>query len=167
MPPLLLSTLNDRQRRAFPIIQGGVSRGLTGNEIARVLRLQDLGINNVVLQRIIRAEKGVELAGARLRAIPRNLAPDPRRIPDALTKIRRAFNFTVKISGFDLETGEGVTQFVSVSLDDVATRGDIESLGLAAIDESAQRYGFAVTDVLLQRGVKAGVLGTALTPASA
>ena len=167
MPPPLIATLNDRQRRAFPIIQGGVSRGLAGNEIARVLRLQDLGINNVILQRIIRAEKGVEIAGARLRSIPRHLAPDPRRLPDALTKILRAFNFTVKISGFDLETGEAVIQFVNVALDDVLTRAQIEGMGLEAIDEAAQRYGFAVTDVILQRGVKAGVLGTLLRPVAA
>jgi len=167
VPPPLISTLNDRQRRAFPIIQGGVSRGLAGNEIQRVLRLQNLGINNVVLQRIIRAEKGVEIAGARLRSIPRHLTPDPRRLPDALTRIRRAFSFTVKVSGFDLTTGEDFTQFVAVALDDVMTRGEIENLALGLVERDRDRYGFAVTDVILQIGVKAGVEGTVLTPVSA
>ncbi|KKL58633.1 hypothetical protein LCGC14_2223400, partial [marine sediment metagenome] len=62
---------------------GGVARGLSGNQIGRVLRLQGLGINNVALQRIVRAEKGVEIASARLRSMPRHLVPDPRRLPDA------------------------------------------------------------------------------------
>ena len=162
MPPPLLSTLNARQRRAFPIIQGGVARGLTGNQIGRVLRLQGLGINNVVLQRIVRAERGVVIAGARLRSIPRHLTPDPRRLPDALTKLRRAFSFQVKIRGFDLSTGEDITRFVSVSLDDPLTRAEIENIGLGFIEEDMERYGLAVTDVILDRGMKAGVEGTLL-----
>ena len=164
MPPPLLETLNPRQRRAFPIIQGGVARGLTGNQIGRLLRLQDLGINNVVLQRIIRAERGVEIASARLRSMPRHLAPDPRRLPDALHKILRPFSFRVKIRGFDLNTGEGAERFVNVVLDDILTRGEIENMGLGFIDIDKEGYGFAVTDVLLDRGVKAGVEGTFLPP---
>ncbi len=160
MPPPLLSTLNARQRRAFPIIQGGVARGLTGNQIGRVLQLQGLGINNVVLQRIVRAEKGIAIAGARLRSMPRHLVPDPRRLPDALHKIRRAFSFTVEIRGFDLSTGEALEQSVTVTLDDVLTRGEIEELALGFIDAKMQHYGVAVTDVILERGVKAGVEGT-------
>ncbi len=167
MPPPLLETLNARQRRAFPIIQGGVARGLTGNQIARVLRLQDLGINNVVLQRIVRAERGVEIAGARLRSMPRHLVPDPRRLPDALHKIRRAFSFKIKIRGFDLSTGEAMEQFVTVTLDDPLTRGELENIGLQFIDAATERYGLAVTDVILDRGMKAGVEGTFLTPVSA
>ena len=167
MPPPLLSTLNARQRRAYPIIQGGVARGLSANAIGRVLRLQDMGINNVVLQRIFRAETGVKLAGERLKNIPRHLPPDPRRLPDALTKIRRAFSFTVRIKGFDLTTGEDFLQHVSVALDDSLTRAEIENLGLSAVEKDRDRYGFAVTDILLVSGIKAGVLGTALTPASA
>lgn len=165
MPLPLLSTLNPRQRRAFPIIQGGVARGLSGNQIQSVLRSQDLGINNVVLQRIIRAERGINIAAGRLRTIGRNDVPDPRRLPDSITKIRRAFSFEVKISGFDLETGADVTQFVTVSLDDPLTRGEIENLALSLIDAQAERYGFAVTDVLLHEGLKAGVEGTVFTPA--
>ena len=167
MPPPLLETLNARQRRAFPIIQGGVARGLTGNQIMRVLRSQDMGINNVVLQRIIRAERGIEIVAARLRSMPRHLVPDPRRLPNATTKILRGFNFWVKISGFDMETGADFTQFVSVALDDVVSRGSIEEMGLAAIDADSERYGIAVTDVTLQRGVKAGELGTFLRPVAA
>ena len=92
----------------------------------------------------------------------RDFTPDPRRLPDALTKLRRAFSFQVKISGFDLSTGEDITRFVSVALDDPLTRAEIESIGLGFIEEDMERYGLAVTDVLLDRGVKAGVEGTLL-----
>lgn len=93
--------------------------------------------------------------------------PDPRRLPEALTKLRRALSFEVKISGFDIENGEDVTRFVTVSFDDPLTRAEIENVGLGFIEEDMQRYGFAVTDVLLVRGMKAGVEGTLLPPRAA
>ena len=164
MPPPLLSTLSQRARTAFPIIRGGVARGLSANSIQSLLRAEGLGIRRTDLLSIIRAERGIEVAASRLRTMRRDRSPDPRRLPDALHKIRRAFSFDVKISGFDLETGADVTQFVNVALDDPLTRGEIENLALSLIDAQAQRYGFAVTDVIIERGLKAGVEGTVFTP---
>lgn len=160
MPPPLLSTLSPRARTAFPIIRGGVARGLSANAIQSLLRGQGLGIRRTDLLSIIRAERGIEVASSQLRTLGHNRTPDPRRLPDALTKLRRAFSFEVKISGFDLSTGEDVTRFVTVTLADPLTRAQIESLGLSFIEEDMERYGLAVTDVLLVRGMKAGVEGT-------
>ena len=164
MPPPLLSTLSQRARTAFPIIRGGVARGLSANSIQSLLRGQDLGIRRTDLLAIIRAERGIELAAGGLRTMRRNRTPDPRQLPDASTKIRRAFSFEVRIKGFDLNTGADTTQFVTVVLDDPLTRAEIENLALSLIDAQAERYGFAVTEVLLVRGVKAGVEGTVFTP---
>ncbi len=162
MPPPLLSTLPARARLAFPIIQGGVRRGLSANSIQSLLRSEGLGIRRQSLLDIIRAERGIETASSRLRAMRRDFTPDPRRLPDALTKLRRAFSFQVKIRGFDLSTGEDITRFVSVALDDPLTRAEIENIGLGFIEDDMERYGLAVTDVILDRGVKAGVEGTLL-----
>lgn len=160
MPPPLLSTLSARARTAFPIIQGGVRQGLSANVIQGVLRSQNLGIRRQSLLDIIRGVRGIEVAGARLRTLRRDFTPDPRRLPDALTKLRRPFSFTVRISGFDLSTGEDIVRHVNVSLDDPLTRGQIENIGLSFIDADSERYGLAVTDVLLESGVKAGEEGT-------
>jgi len=160
VPPPLLSTLSGRAREAYPIIKGGVGRGLTANQIQTVLRSQGLGIRRQSLLDIVRGVRGIEVAGARLRTLRRNFTPDPRRLPDALTKIRRAFSFEVRISGIDLSTGEDIVRHVSVSLDDPLTRSQIENIGLGFIEEELERYGLAVTDVLLTSGVKAGEEGT-------
>ena len=164
MPPPLLSTLSQRARNAFPIIRGGVARGLSSNSIQTLLRGQGLGIRRTDLLSIIRAEKGIEVASSQLRFLNRNRTPDPRRLPDAIHKIRRAFSFEVRIKGFDFNTGSDVTQFVTVVLDDPLTRAEIENIGLSMVEEEAKRYGFSVTDVLLVRGLKAGVEGTVFTP---
>ena len=162
MPPPLLTTLPGRARQAFPIIQRGVREGLSANSILTVLRSQNLGIRRQTLLDIVRSERGVIAAGSRLRSLNRNFFPDPRRLPDALTKIRRAFSFTVELRGFDLGTGESIDQSVNVSLDNVLTRNEIENRALNFIDADTERYGIAVTDVILQRGVKAGEQGTLL-----
>ena len=162
MPPPLLSTLPARARLAFPIIQGGVRRGLSANSIQNLLRSEGLGIRRQSLLDIIRAERGIEVASSQLRTMRRDFTPDPRRLPDALTKLRRPFSFQVKIRGFDLSTGEDITRFVNVSLDNPLTRAEIENIGLGFIEEDMERYGLAVTDVIIDRGVKAGVEGTLL-----
>ena len=162
MPPPILSTLSAGARRAYPIIQGGVRQGLSANAIQRVLQAEGLGIRRQTLLTIIRAERGIETASIQLRTMRRDFIPDPRRLPDALTKLRRPFSFQVRIRGFDLSTGETIDRFVSVSLDDPLTRAEIENLGLSFIEEDMERYGIAVTSVLLDRGVKAGVEGTLL-----
>lgn len=162
MPLPLLQTLSARARLAYPIVQGGVRRGLTANAIGGLLRDQGLGIRRQSLLDIIRAERGIETASSQLRTMRRDLTPDPRRLPDALTKLRRPFSFSVKIRGFDLSTGEDITRFVNVALDTPLTRAEIEEMGLAFIDADFQRYGTAVTDVILERGVKAGTEGTLL-----
>lgn len=167
MPPPLLTTLSARSRLAYPIIQRGVREGLSSRQIMGVLDRTVGQIRRQSLLDIMRAERGVAASGVSLRALRRNFHPDPRRLPDALTKTLRSFSFTVKISGFDLETGEDVIQYVNVALDDTMTRGEIENIGLGLIEEEAQRYGFAVTDVLIERGVKAGDPGTLLSPRAA
>lgn len=162
MPLPLLQTLSARARLAYPIIQRGVREGLSSRQIMGVLDKTVGQIRRQSLLDIMRAERNVAATTAPLRAMRRSFTPDPRRLPDALTKLRRPFSFSVEIGGFDLSTGEDVTRYVNVSLDDPLTRAEIEAIGLEFIEEDMERYGLAVTSVLLHRGVKAGVEGTLL-----
>lgn len=162
MPLPLLATLSGRARLAYPIIQRGVREGLSSRAINTILQDTIGGLRRTSLLSIMRAERGVALAGSRLQALRRDFTPDPTRLPDSLTKLRRGFSFTVRIRGFDLGTGEDVTRFVTVALDDPLTRAEIENIGLGFIEEDLERYGVAVTEVLLQRGMKAGEEGTLL-----
>lgn len=162
MPPPLISTLSKAARAALPIIQRGVREGLSGNSILSALRASGMGIRRQVLLDIIRAERGIISAGKHLSSIRLGFVPDPRRLPDALTKMRRSFSFTVRIRGTDISTGASIEQNISVALDRPLTRSQIESIAVDFIDADFDRYGIDIFDVTLIRGVQAGQLGTLL-----
>ncbi len=128
----------------------------------RGLEAGEGGIRRQSLLDIMRAEQNIAATTIPLRSMRRDFTPDPRRLPDSPSKLLRAFSFRVKISGFDLSTGEDITRYVNVALDDPLTRAEIENIGLGFIEEDMERYGLAVTDVILDRGMKAGVEGTLL-----
>lgn len=160
MPPLLAG-VSARARLQFPIIQRAVREGLGTAQIQSLLQATALGgIRRTDLLSIVRGVRGIQTAGAQLRFLNRNTTPDPRRIPEALTKIRRAFSFTVRIRGVDVSTGESIERFVQVVLDNPVSRNTIEQLGFTFSQPEPDQYGFAVTEVLLTEGVKAGPLGT-------
>lgn len=162
MPPPLIFTLGKRARAAFPIIQRGVREGISANSIQTILRASNMGIRRQTLLDIIRAERGVISAGKDLRNIRLGFVPDPRRLPEALTKMRRSFSFTVRITGTDVSTGEALIQNISVALDKPLTRSQIESIAVDFIEADFERYGLDITEVLLVSGVKAGPDGTLL-----
>lgn len=157
-----LSGVPPRARRAYPIIQGGARRGLSSREIQRLLQAADLGIRRQTLLDIIRREKGIEAAGAQLRFLRRDRIPDPRRIPEALTRTLRAFSFKVRLRGFLADTGEAIERFVNVALDRPRTRGEIENIAEGFLQIEADRYPFELTEVLLFEAVKGGRFGTLL-----
>jgi len=127
-----------------------------------MLRAENLGIRRTSLLDIIRREKGIEIAGSNLRSMRRNLIPDPRRIPEALTTLKRAFSFKVRLRGIDTATGESLERFVQVSLDRPRSRAEVEDIGASFAFEDPERYQLALTEVLLQSAVKAGLQGTIL-----
>ena len=157
-----VSTLTPAARIAFPIIEGGVARGLSANAIETSLRATGMGIRRQTLLDIVRRVRNVDQVGAQLRNIRRGFIPDPRRIPEALTKLRRAFSFRVQLTGIDSSTGDRFTRFVNVALNQPATRQSIENQGLAFVMAEPQRYQMVVDEVLLVSGVKAGGEGTLL-----
>lgn len=162
MSPPLLSTLTGRARQAFPIIQRGVREGLSANQIQTLLQTADLGIRRQSLLDIVRGVRGIEVAGSQLRFLNRAFTPDPRRIPEALTVLRRAFSFTVRMLGVDVSTGESVERFVNVSLDRPRSRSSIEQTALDFSQPEPEQYGLAITEILLVSAVKAGPPGTLL-----
>lgn len=157
-----LSTVSDRARRAYPIIVRGTRTGLSTREIQRLLTGADLGIRRQTLLDIIRREKGIEAAGAELRFVRRDRIPDPRRIPEALTRTLRSFSFKVRLRGILADTGELFERFVNVALDRPITRGAIENIAEGFVAVEAERYPFELTDVLLVEAVKGGRFGTLL-----
>lgn len=162
MPPPLLFTLGKRASAAFPIIQRGVREGISANSIQTILRASGMGIRRQTLLDIVRAERNIISAGKNLQNIRLGFVPDPRRLPEALTKISRSFNFVVRITGTDTSTGSTFIQNISVALDKPLTRSRLEAIAVDFIEAEKDRYGINIEEVLLIEGVKAGPLGTRL-----
>ncbi len=155
MPIPLSLTLTARARRLLPIIEGGVTAGLSSRSInAAITTATGSGLRRQVLLDIMRELRGVQIAGEALQFVRLDRVPNPLRVPTALTPIRRAFGSTVRIVGSLFDTGEGVTRFVQVTHDGVLTRGEIEAIAEGFIEDEEAEYGIDLQSVLLVRQVK-------------
>lgn len=103
--------------------------------------------------------QGEAAIGPVLSALGINRRPNPLRLPPAITKIRRAFSFTVRVRGLEADTGASIDQFIQVTSDTLLTRGEIEALAEQAIESDLNRYNLSVSSSLLIGGVRAGAPG--------
>ncbi len=156
--PFLL-TLSARARAASPLIRRGVREGVSSRALTRILQEAGLGIRRQTLLGIMRAVQGEVAIGPVLSALGVDRRPNPFRLPPALTKIRRAFSFAVRVRGAESDTGLEVERFVTVTSDTVPTRREIEALAEQAIESDLDRYKLIVADVLLVGGLRAGAPG--------
>lgn len=156
--PFLLG-LSPRARRASPIIKRGVREGVSSRALARVLQASGLGIRRQTLLDLMRLAGEEAAIGPVLSALGINRRPNPLRLPPAITKIRRAFSFTVRVRGADIDSGALIEQFVTVTTDTLLTRGQIEAQARLAIEADRGRYPFGITDSLLTGGLRAGAPG--------
>jgi hypothetical protein len=156
----LLDSLSAIARQAFPIIQRGVREGLSANALGRVLAEGGLGIRRQTLLDIVRAEKGVQVAGAALRFLRETAIPNPLRLPEALTTIRRLYSFMVEVRGIAGDTGERISQFITVTSNTLLTKREIQELALEAVERGGERYDFEPDESLLVGGLRAGPAGT-------
>lgn len=135
---------------------------MSANAIQISLQAAGLGIRRSTILDMVRRVRKVETVGAQLQFIRLGLIPDPRRIPEALTKLRRSFSFRVRIRGTDIATGNPFKRFINVALNQPTSRQNIEMMALNFTFSEPERYQMAVDDVLLVSGVKAGEFGTLL-----
>lgn len=151
--------LNSAQRASLPSITAAVRAGASANEIQRAIAGTDAAMRRTTLLDIVRAARAVTSEFADLRFLRRDRRPNPRRLPEALTTIRRDFSFTVR-GTLLAPDGSTFEQAVNVATDALLTRGEIE--GVAAGDLGSGRYGevLEVMDIQLVGGVRAGPAGT-------
>ena len=146
-------------KTAQPFIRSGVRKGLSAGQIGRALKRQGIGVRRTDLLAAVRHEKGIEVSATRLASIRKDRRFDPTKLPEAATKIRRNYSFTVEVTGLHQPTGKTVTRFVQISLDDVITAGEIEQ---EAADLMAQRFEDSkviVDKVKIVLGVRSGIAG--------
>lgn len=153
----LIAGLTRAARLALPFIERGVREGLSSRAIERAIR--DGGLSaprRQVLLDTMRALKGVEDAGKALKFLRQDARPDPSRLPEALTTIRRQYSFTVEVRGTLISTGEDFVQHVTVTSDSLLTRAEMEEAAVEAVDQGQERYGIKVSSALPIKGIKAG-----------
>ncbi len=155
----LLSTLSRTARTAWPIIQRGVREGLSANKIASVLKTQQLGIRRDTLLTLARAERAIWEHGQRLKFLPMKATPRLDALPVALSKIRRRYSFTVRLTGRSELTGQPLIQNVTISTDIGMSREELESMAEDMGIEGKSRYGLQLDNVQLVSGLRAGDLG--------
>ncbi len=155
----LLQTLSRIARAAWPIIQRGVREGLSANKIGAVLRTQGLGIRRQTLLQITGAERKIWTHGLSLRFLPFSATPNLRKLPVALSKIRRQYSFVVSLTGRSRLTGLPMVQNVTVSTDVGMSRQAIEAVGEEMGIAGKERYDLVLEKVLLISGLRAGAPG--------
>ena len=155
MPSPLSLQLTSRIRRLLPAIESGVTAGLSSRAInAAIVKATGSGVRRQTLLDIIREIKGIQTAGESLQFVRLDRAPNPSRVPTALTPIRRAFGSTVRIEGTLFDTGETITRHVQVTHDSVLTRGQIEDIAASFLEDEESEYGINLERVLLVKQVR-------------
>jgi len=155
-----LASLNPRERTAYPFIRQGVREGLSSRQIMTVLQEHlGAGLRRQRLLELMRLETLEVNTGATLRYLRLDSTPNPARLPDALTRIRRNYSFDVEVRGSLLDTGEPYTRYVTVTTDDLMTRGSLEAAGMDAVEIEVGRYGMTAESALLVGGRRAGSQG--------
>lgn len=162
MPLPYLSTLTGRARFAYPIIQRGVRGGLSSRSIAESLTDAGLGIRRATLLDIMRREREIVSHGLNMRFLPLSRAPNPDRLPEALTRLRRQYSYTVELRGRIIDTQELITRQVTVASSKLLTRGAAETIAAGYVLETPEAYGIEVDQVQLIGVLKSGELGTLL-----
>lgn len=145
-------------KRALSGIRGGVAQGVAPRVIQKVLEKAGIPVPQPTLTKVITAERRRREAGARLRNLGRNRRPNPTRLPLSLTPIARAYAFLVELKGVSASTGEAVTKWMTVSTDELLTRGEIEAGAQEMFDADAEAYDITSPVFTVSEGMRASDL---------
>lgn len=154
-----LWTLTTAARAAYPAIVSGVWRGLSANRIQSILQATGMGIRRQTLLDIVARERGLKSIGDYLRTLRSNQRPNPLALPEALTKLTRQFAVTVEVRGTLADTEATTSQFITLSMDSLMEREDMEELAEEIVGEGIERYGMVFESVHFVDAVRSGELG--------
>ncbi len=150
-----LAAFAPRIRALYPIIQGGVSRGLSSRAInASIKDATGKGVNRQKLLDVIRAITGVKQAQSQLKFLTKTSIPNINRLPQALTTIRRKLSFKILVKAINLASGETVEQNVTLTMDKPRSRDRMETMAVEIIESRQERYGLEVLTATLTEGLR-------------
>lgn len=128
MPVPFLSLLPSTARLAYPFVLSGVKRGLSSRAIEQTIRSAGLRISRSgSILPMMRRLKAIELAGRNIRFIGKRNTINVNKLPESITRLRRAYSYNVRVQGAD-SFGNPIDRFVTVSTDNnQLSPGDIET----------------------------------------
>lgn len=157
-----LATLNIAARTAYPLIQKGVRAGLSANRIGSALADAGMGIRRSTLLSIVKRERTLLDHSRNLRFLPFDRAPDPERLPEALTRLRRKYSYQIGVRGYIGDTGEPIQRFVTIASSTIITRRQAESAAMQMVEDDPDTYPIVIERVILDSVLRAGPAGTLL-----
>lgn len=157
--PGLVTLFSAPAKAALPFLRSAARKKIGADRMFQTFRTQFPGLIRREVRAIVKAELQILESRAQLKFLNRGNFPNVRRLPPSLTSIRRRFSFNVRVRATDSKTGNPIEQFVTVSTDELLTRGQIEDQALAFVEGERKRYGIDNESVLLLEGMKAGPEG--------
>lgn len=154
-----LYTLPVAARLAYPAIVSGVRRGISSNQIQRILIKAGIGIRRSTLLNIAARSRAIWRHGDYLRRLKRNQRPSPFALPEALTKLTRKYSVNVVVSGTSSDTGLPTFQHITLAMDSLRTREEMEAQAIRIAEEGRERYEMTADSAVLEEAVQASPLG--------
>jgi hypothetical protein len=156
----LIAGLTRAARIAYPFIERGVREGLSSRAIENAIRAGGLSApRRSVLLEVIRGIKGVEASAGRIENVRRSFKPSPELHAPALTKIRRAYSYTLEVTGSSIGTGMPLTQHIQITSDTPLSALEREEAAAEALSAGESRYGIEVDKIKTTRALRAGSQG--------
>jgi hypothetical protein len=155
-----LAFLSAAARTVYPFIRRGVREGLSIEGIGRAFRSEGYKLANSTLRDLVRKERELQRVWSTLKFTNLDSRIDVRRLPEALTTLRRSYSFTVEVIGRAGRQGGQVTQHVTVSTDKRLTPREIMQAAEDAIHGGIKRYGIEIDSLKIVEGLRAGPQGT-------
>lgn len=140
---------------AYPFILRGTRQGLSSRAIESAIRASGLPISRGrTILPIMRRLEQLEAAGRAIRFIPKSNTINVDRLPEAITRLRREFSYSVRVTGID-PSGRTTSRFVTVSTDNPGlTPGEIEQLAADAVGPDGGSGPMMQVQATLQSGVR-------------
>jgi hypothetical protein len=91
-----------------------------------------------------------------------NFLPDPTTFPEAITKIRRKYSYTIGYDVINLE-GEEETRYLTISSDTAIAKNDLIAAAYNTIQQQySESYDTLLGDAFLDSAIQSGPMGTLL-----
>lgn len=145
------------QRLAQPFVNLAVRLTRTAAQLGRALTRAGVTVEAALLRRQMAVERTVVEAGKRITGLPEGVIFDPANIPEAVSRQRREFAFTVRTTFINVATGAQESRFVTVSTDRLLTTEEI----LTEAQELNEDYGteIQILSTEITRATKVGAAG--------